>query len=351
MKPVRVPFQAKALFTRQLVTLLQGGVPLVRSLEALSLQSEYPGFGRVIERIAHQVESGHRFSDSLSRYPDLFPKIYVVMVEIGEQSGGLDHSMERLAGWLERDGHLLQRIRSALTYPAFIMALAGVLTLVIFYVVMPSFMGIFTEMQVELPLITRIVLGLTGAIRNPLAWLASGLVVGGLWLQIKRTWRDPHGQSFLYGLALQVPLLGGILWNGSTSRYCSAVDTLLTSGSSLDRTLRLSAAVSGSPVFLRDVENLTRSVTEGNLASEHMLHHPEVYSSTLAHMAAAGEEASRVPEMFARAGDFHALEMEGQVDTLKAALEPMMLAAVALIVGTIILSVFLPLYGFLNKIG
>ncbi|MFN8608223.1 MAG: type II secretion system F family protein [Vulcanimicrobiota bacterium] len=348
---MRIPFQALALFTRQLVTLLQGGVPLVRSLEALSLQSEYPAFGEVVRDITHKVESGHRFSDSLSRYPLIFPKIYVVMVEIGEHSGGLDHSMERLAGWLERDGQLRQRIRSALTYPAFILALAACLTLIIFYCVMPAFMGIFTEMQVELPLITRFTLGVTNAVRSPTAWLATVLLLAGVVRQVQRAWEDPGGRLFLYSLALQIPLLGGILWNGAASRYCSAAETLLNSGSGLERTLRLSASVSGSPLLQSDSARLTGTVSEGNLASEHMLEHSEIYSTTMAHMAAAGEEASRLPEMFGRAGDFHALEMEGQVETLKAALEPMMLAAVALVVGTVILSVFLPLYGFLSRIA
>lgn len=351
MPRVRIPFQALALFTRQLVTLLHGGVPLVRALEAVSLQSEYPAFGKVIEEITRRVESGHRFSDSLTRYPELFPKIYVVMVEIGEHSGGLHQSMESLAGWLERDGQLRQRIRSALTYPAFILSLAGVLTLAIFYWVMPAFLGIFSEMQVELPLITRITLGLTSALRSPSAWLATALILAGLTRQLKRTWEDQNGRLFLYSLALRVPLLGGILWNGSTSRYCSAVETLLNSGSTLERSLRLSAAVSGSPVLLADAPRLTSAVMEGHLASDHMLEHPDIYSLTMAHMAAAGEEASRFPEMFGRAGDFHAMEMEGQVETLKAALEPILLAGVALVVGTIILSVFLPLYGFLNKLS
>jgi type IV pilus assembly protein PilC len=348
---VRVPFPVRVLFTRQLVTLLNGGVPLVRSLETLSLQEDHPDFGRLIAFVTQQVESGHRFSDALSRFPYVFPKIFVVMVQIGEESGSLHQSLECLAGWLERDGQLLQRIRSALTYPAFVMAFATCLTLALFYLVMPPFLAIFTEMKVELPLITRLVMGITAAVRSPLAWLIAAGLLAGLIRQMQRTWKDPGGRCFLYGLALQIPLLGGVLWNGSASRFCCATEALLTSGSSLDRTLRLAAAVSGSPYLEQDSDKLTGAVTQGTPPSEHMAENPQHYSRTMAHMAAAGEEASRLPEMFGRAADFHGLEMEAQVDALKAALEPIMLMAVAGIVGTILLSVFLPLYGFLNKIG
>lgn len=347
---VRVPFTTRVLFTRQLVTLLHGGVPLVRALETLTMQDEQPEFGRVVESITHQVEAGHRFSVALSRFPLIFPKIYVVMIQIGEESGSLHESLKCLGDWLERDGHLMQRIRSSLTYPAFVMAFAVVLTLALFLVVMPPFLTIFTEMRVPLPLITRIVMGVTAAVRNPLAWLIGGSLVWLAFHQLRRAWLDPHGRVFLYGLARQVPLLGSVLWNGSSSRFCCAAEALLNSGSTLDKTLRLAAAVSGSPYLELDIENLTRAVTQGNLLSDYMRHNPEHYSHTMTHMVAAGEEVSRVPDMLGRAANFHEIEMEGQVDALKAALEPLMLLAVATVVGIILLSVFLPLYGFLNKI-
>jgi len=351
LRRVRVPFRHLSLFARQLVTLLQGGVPLVRSLEALSVQEEYPEFGRLIADVTRRVGSGYTFSQALSLYPQMFPRIFVVMVEIGENTGGLALSLERLAGWLERDGQLVQRVRSALTYPSFVMVLALVLTLLLFYSVMPGFLGIFAEMQIDLPLITRVVLGITQAVRNPLVWVGLGLLGLGLLRLARAAWRDPEGKVFFYELALHIPILRGILWNGGAARYCSAVETLLSSGTNLERTLRLAAAVSGSPLLLRDVDNLAGSVLEGNLASEHMALHPRIYSPTMAHMAAAGEEASRLPELFGRAAHFHSMEMESQLDELKAALEPIMLVAVASLVGTIILSIFLPLYGFLSRIG
>lgn len=351
LQRVRIPSRALVLFSRQFVVLLRGGVPLVQCLNALCLQDEYPDLGLVLVEVTRRVEGGHRLSEALANFPGVFSKIVVVMVQIGEKTGSLDDSMDRLAGWLERDGELMQRVRSALTYPAFIMALTVVLTLGLFYGVMPAFLGIFQDMHVELPLITRIVVAFTLAVRNPLAWLIGGLVLGLGWRQLKRTWADERGRVVLYRAATRLPVLGAILWNGSSARFCCAVSALLMSGSNLQSSLRLGAAVSGSPVLDRDVVPLSNAVMNGIQPSEYMMLHPAIYSRTMTHMAAAGEEASRLPEMFARASEFHGLEMESQVDALKAALEPMMLSAVAIIVGTIIFSVFLPLYGFLNKIS
>lgn len=347
---VRVSSQVLVLFTRQLVTLLEGGVALVKALETLTVQEEQPAFGSVVEQLAKNISGGHRFSDSLSRYPEIFPRVYVVMVQIGEESGGLTETLACLAGWLERDGKLGQRIRSALTYPAFVMVLAICLTLALFLIVMPPFMTIFQEMKVELPWITRVVMGVTRAVATPAAWVAMFLLGAGLVRQTRLAWRDPASRAFFYSLGLRIPLLGGILWNGSTSRFCFAGEALLRSGTSLAKTLRMAAGVSGNPLLEADREKLVHTVQEGNPASEHMLNHSDLYSGTLAHMMAAGEEVSRLPEMLLRAGYFHELEMESQVDALKAALEPVMLLAVALLVGVILLSVFLPLYGFLNQI-
>lgn len=343
--------KALVLFARQFVVLLRAGVPLVESLSTLCLQEEFPQFGRVIEQVTRRVESGYRLSDSLARFPGVFSKIFVVMVQIGEKSGNLDDSLDRLAGWLERDSELRHRIRSALTYPAFIIGLTLTLTMGLFYGVMPAFLNIFEEMHVELPLLTKMVIAFTHGVRNPLAWIVSGALLGAAWHQLKRSWEDERGRVVLYGLARRVPLLGSILWNGSSSRFCCAVEALLSSGSNLHSTLLLAGQVSGSPLLAQDVKRLARAIMDGEQASEYMLLHPEIYSATMTHMAAAGEEVSRLPEMFGRASEFHGLEMESQVDALKAALEPLMLAAVAVIVGIIIFAVFLPLYGFLNQIG
>jgi len=349
--PVRVPFQVLVLFTRQLVTLLNSGVPLVQSLDTLSLQSEHPRFGELITEISNKVQSGSRLSDVLSHYPSVFSRIFVVMVRIGEEGGDLDRTLERLAGWLERDGDMLIKARSALTYPAFVASLTLGLTFALFYVVMPAFLGIFADLGAQLPMITRVIIAITEGVRNPVVWGAGGVLVFWAGSELRLAWRRPEGKVFLYDLLLHVPLIGSILWHSSCSRFCAALEALLTCGSDLTRSLKLAAAVSGSPLLEKDSAHLAASVSLGNHPSQHMGEHPELYSNTMIHMAAAGEESSRLPEMLGRASEFHMLEMESSIDALKASIEPIMLGCVAAIVATIVLAIFLPLYGFLDKIG
>lgn len=347
----RVPSKVVVLFTRQFETLINSGVPMVQSLDTLSRQEEYPDFGLIVSEVSNYVSNGNNLSSSLSRFPQIFPKLFVAMVSIAERSGNLNECLRLLAEWMEKDSELSARIRSALSYPAFIMGTTALLTLGLFYGVMPSFLSIFEEMHVELPLVTRMVLALTKAIRSPLAWAVGLVLFFLLKTQLRRAWEDDDGRVFLYRLMVAIPVLGSLLRDGSSSRYCFAVQALLGSGNNLASTLRLSAAVSGSPLLEQDVPEIVKSVSEGELVSQHLNGNPEIYSQTIIHFVSAGEEASRLPEMFGRAGEFHQLQMEGHVDALKAALEPIMLGSVALIVGTIIFSIFLPLYGFLNQIS
>lgn len=348
---LRIPFQSLVLFTRQLVTLLYSGVPIVQSLDTLSYQSENPKFGEAVADISHRVSSGSRLSDALTHYPGIFSQIYVVMVRIGEQGGDLDRSLDSLAGWLERDGQMLQRAKSALTYPAFVAVLTTGLTFALFYMVMPAFLGIFSDLGAQLPLITRIVIAITEGVRNPAVWLGGLWLVGAFVHEIRLAWRTPRGRVFLYDLLLHIPMIGGVLYNSSCSRFCAALEALLGSGSDLSRSLKLAATVSGSPIIAQDADHLVASVVLGSQPSDHMYAHPEIYSATMTHMASAGEEASRLPEMLGRASQFHLLEMESSIDALKASIEPLMLGTVACIVAVIVLSIFLPLYGFLDKIG
>ena len=346
-----VPPQTLCIFSRQLATMLRNAVPIVQALETLSHQEEYPNFGEVVREIAEKVSQGHVVSHQMSFYPRIFSKIYVTLVQIGERTGDLDSSLERLSEWLERDNRLRERIKSALSYPIFVLILATGLTLFMFYTVLPSFLNIFKDMNVPLPLITRIVMFITEAVRQPGFWLLF-LGSGGVIVSVSReVLRTQKGRVGLWRVLKRVPLLGSMLVKGGCARYCMSVEAMLHSGMDLARTLRMAAGASGNPEFEMDAPNMEKSITEGEPVSEHMQIHPEIYPPSMAHMVMAGEQASRLPEMFGRAGGYFDLEMNYTVDALSAAMEPLLLASVASMVAVVILSIFLPLYSFLGNIG
>ena len=347
LKAARVPPTHITAFTRQMSALLSGGVPLVQALGALREQPECPPLGSMVEDIGATIASGSRLSAALAHYPKTFGKLYVTMAQVGENSGELEQSLERLAEWLEKDDSLRQKVKSALTYPMLVLSLAAVLTLIMFYTVLPGFVSIFEEMQTPLPLITQIVVWITKCVRNPICWGLGALGLWAAWAAWKAILANGNDYARFFQAAIKVPGLGGLLFHGTCARYCSALEVLLSAGMDSRRSFLLAGAASGSPLLEQDSQLLVQSVLEGIQISAYLAENPLIYSSTIIHLAVAGDEASRLPEMFKRAAYFHELEMQAKIDAVSVALEPILLSGVALVVGTVLVAIFLPLYSIL----
>lgn len=338
------------IFTRQMASMLKNAVPILQALDTLSHQVESPAFGEVIRQVCEKIEAGVPFSRCINYFPRVFPPIYTTMVQIGEQTGSLDDAMDRLGAWLERDDALRQRLKSALTYPAFVMCLSTVLTLGLFYTIIPGFVAIFTDMHIELPLITQIVVAVTNGLRNPGVVMTLLAVLGFSVSAFKKWTSRPAGMNQFYRLCLKVPLVSGMLTFGSLARYCAAMEALLTTGMDIAKALRLSASASGNPLIENDAQYLITSVIEGNPVGDYMREHPEVYPGTLTNLVSSGEESSRLAEMFGRTAGFYDMEMNYSVESLGAAIEPLMLFGVSFVVGTIVLSIFLPMYSYISHL-
>lgn len=339
------------VFTRQLSSMLTSSVPILQALETLSEQPDDPVFGEVVDSCAEKLQQGVSFSVAISRFPLIFPPIYQTMVQIGEKTGSLDEALNRLALWLERDQALRQRIRGALTYPGFVIILACLMALTVFYTIMPTFVSIFEDMQAELPIITQMMLGLTRALRNPPIVLCGLAAAMAGWTAFQ-TWRQtPAGSLQFYRLCKTVPLVGSMLVFGGIARYCSAMEALLVSGMTLTSALRMAGGACGDPLLQADSAAMVQSVSDGNLLAEHISKREDIYPNTLRGMLSVGEETSNLPEMFGRTAVYYELEMNFKVEALGAALEPLMLGVVAVVVATVILSIFLPLYSSLGKLA
>ena len=350
-KLVRAPSRLVVIFTRQLSSMLRNAVPISQALDTLSHQPENQGFGEIIRQIGGRLETGVPFSRCLSYFPRVFSPIFVTMVQIGEQTGTLDDCMERLSLWLERDDALNQRLRSALAYPGFVFVLSVGMTLALFYSVMPGFISIFRDMKMELPMVTKLVVWFTDALRNP-GTVFMGLALIGFAVKAFRSWTaTPAGMCQFYRFCLRVPILGGMLRFGSLSRYCAGMEALLTTGLDLAKALRMAATASGSPVINEDAPFVVESVIQGEQLSAYMRSRPEIYPMTLTNFVASGEETSTLPDMYGRTAVFYDMEMSYKVEALGASLEPIMLFGVSTMVGTIVLSIFLPLYSYIGNLG
>ena len=338
------------LFTRQLAVLFREGIPLAVALDGLS-QSEDPRMAAVVDHVAGLVSEGHSLSSALARFPLIFNRVYVAMINVGEKTGGLHQSLEVLAGWIERDNEWSQRIKSATSYPVFIVVLTFGMTFLLFHSVMPGFLGVFTDMKGQLPLLTRLMMVLTRAASNPGIWVLT-LAAGGFALVTLREYgRTEEGAKRLFRLLLPVPGLGELVHKATIARYACGMGTMLAGGADILISLKLAGQASNNPLLIADTPNLVEAVVGGEPISEHMLRLPDIYPPILAHMTRVGEEAGATSKMYLKVADYYSQEVEHLVDSLGAALEPMLLAMVGTMVGVIVLSLFLPLYSNLAQLG
>ncbi|MBI3924716.1 MAG: type II secretion system F family protein [Armatimonadetes bacterium] len=348
---VTVPPLRVATFTKQLAIMLRNGIPIMQALATLSHQEEYPNFGVVVSSLADRLGRGHSLSRSVAEFPRVFPPLFSAMMDLGESTGRLTESLDRLGDWLERDGDFFRRVKSAAVYPAFVVAVSALLTLALFYTVLPQFVQIFIGMGIQLPVITRVMIFLTDLVRNPGFWMLLGVLGCAGWIGLRRAWARPAGACAIFRILLRLPLAGRLLSYASTARFASAAEISLDTGLDLARTLELGARASGSPLILADAAQIVKSLTQGLQVSEHLGLRAGIYAPALAHFVRAGEEAGDLGIMLKKAASFYEEEVNHMIDTLSAVLEPFLLLGVAGIVGTVLLSVFLPMYSYLGQLG
>ncbi len=340
-----------AILSRQLSSMMEGGVPLVRCLDVLSEQNEDATLGRVLEDLACKLGQGFAFSKTLSLYPRVFPGVMVHLVATGESTGLLTKVVRRLAELLEAEENLVKQVRGALSYPIFILVLTFVLAMGLFSTVLPGFADFYRDFDVELPMLTQTLMGITAIIRNPWSWILSvPTIYGVVWL-VRRSWNIPEHRLVMFRGLIAIPLCGPIVEITCLARYCWVMELTQESGLDLLRSLRLAGEASGAPTLSTDAHRLVRGITDGEGLSDLIALRPDFYTPLLHQMVMMGEESSRLPESFARSAEWFAQDVEGRVQSLQAALEPVMMGAIAFFVGGIILAVFLPLYGLLDKLG
>lgn len=350
-KRLRVPSKTLVIFVRQLAIMLRSGIPVTYALDTLSHQPESKVMSQVVARLSKMLGEGHKLSHAMSFYPGIFDQVFVSMVAIGEESGQLDTTLDRLAGWRERDYELMRMVKGALTYPMFILGLTGTLTFFLFYSILPNFLHIFEEMKIETPLITKITMGITQAAQNPGTWLivtAASVAVYGL---IREQWKSEAGRIRLFSIIHEIPIVGRLVKLTSISRFAGAVETLMESGLGLQKTLRLGGQSSGSPIIEQASKDLIDRVRDGEPISEYVAMRVDLFPSAFAQYVATGEETSQVSKMMGQAGRLLDDEVTYKVEALGATLEPFLLGMVAGIVGFVLLSIFIPLYSHIGQLG
>lgn len=335
-------------FSRQWAMLIAGGINILQSLTILQNQCEDRDLRDCLEQVLRHVSQGHRLSHALSLHSRYFGTLFVAMVRLGEQVGGLNLALLRLSVWQERDQRLFQRWKSALIYPAFVLAVSAVLMFSVFFFVLPHFVEVFESFRMPLPWITRALLWVTKQLHNPLAWLVGGLIGFEGFRQIRLRWSQ--NKVVWVRLAQRIPGLGSLYRAVTLGRLSLALEASLSVGIPVVQAWSLAATVSACPLLQQDALRVIRCCKDGETLTE-ALEVSKLYPSTLVELIRAGEETGLMAPLVARAGEFYDQELDYQVGVFTALLEPLLLTGLSLMVMGLILSLLAPLYGILVQLA
>ncbi|OWZ84642.1 type II secretion system F family protein [Natranaerobius trueperi] len=329
-----------SLFSRQLSSMLDAGIPLTRSLFTLSEQVTNPVLKKAIGNIAENVEGGMSFSEALSQHSEVFSNLYISMVEVGEESGNLGVSLARLSDQLEKDKALRDNIQSATFYPSLVTLFAIVILTVMMIFIVPVFVDMFPR-ETTIPLPTQIIISFSDSIRNYwYLWVLAKLaVITG----IKYYLNTETGEKKWSQIKLSLPIFGPLVKKAVVGRFARTLATLLSSGISVLNALEKAGNTSGNKVIEEAAMNAVEKTQEGSSIAE-TLKENDAFPPMTIQMISVGEETGSLSELLDRIAGFYEEEVETMSKGLTSIIEPVMLVIVGLIIGFIVISMYLPIF-------
>jgi len=339
-----------AVFTRQLSALVKAGMPLLRSLEVLARQERNKPFRLIIERLGEQIRSGGTLSDGLQQYPKVFDRLYINMVRAGESGGVLAVVLERLAQFQEKSVRLNGRLRAAMTYPCIIMIVAVGIVAALMIFVVPKFQTIFetTLKGQALPPLTQVVITASHFLKDHV--LLAVLFVAGLIIALRIAVRSTRGGRVLDTLSLRVPVLGDLLRKTAIARFARTFGTLLPGGVPILDALRITRETSGN-VCIAEAITVVHDRVKGGDSVAAPLRATRIFPDMVPSMVEVGEETGALPEMLIRIADNYDEEVDSSVNALTSLIEPLMIVVMAVMVGTIVIALFLPIVRIIQSLG
>jgi type IV pilus assembly protein PilC len=335
------------VFTRQFATMINAGLPLVKCLSILSEQTESPVLTEVISDVQHEVEMGRSLSEALSKHPEVFKDLYTSMVRAGEIGGVLDDVLLRVATTLESEDDIRRKIKSALTYPVAMFAISILLLIIMLIFVVPAFENMFKEMGAELPLLTRLIMGISHFLLSWKGLLFLAVLVGAAFY-LRRWIKTPSGRRRLDSLKLKLPVFGNLFHKISLSRFSRTLGTLVASGVPILQALEITANTVGNVLVAEAVENVRTGVKEGESIARPLGQSP-LFPPMVTQMLAIGEETGALDTMLNKVSDFYDSEVSATVEALTSLLEPILIVFLGVVVGTIVISLYLPIFSLISQ--
>ena len=333
------------LFTRQLSTLQDAGLPLVRSVRILAGQLKPGLLKNSLNEIAEDVESGSSFSEALAKHPRVFDRLYVNMVRAGEAGGVLDTILARLADFKEKARKLRSKIIGAMIYPVAVVTIAITIVSLIMVFIVPKFEEIFVDFGAELPRMTKILIAVSG-IMFTWKWAILLVPVGAV-IFVKLIKQTHAGRLLIDRVKLYMPVFGAIVRKSTVSRFCRTLGTLISSGVPILEALNIVKDTSGNEVISRAIGKVHDSIKEGDTIAE-PLRQSGVVDDMVVNMVDVGEETGDLDKMLIKVADVYDEEVDGLVASMMSLLEPMIIVFLGLMVGAIVVSLFLPLISLMT---
>lgn len=330
------------LFSRQLATLIRSGISLLPALETLSEQATTGrAFRKILESMVDELRSGSSFTQTLAKHPKAFSEIYIKTITVGEQSGNLEIVLNQMADYMEKQGVIAKKIGSALTYPIMVMGLAVVVMIVLMVVVMPQLIGLFEAMSVELPLPTRILIGLTKFVSAyPIYLLVAGAVIIAalLWL-----FKQSTGRRVLDRIKITAPLIGTPMLLGELSRLSRTMSVLIKAGLNLQEIMEILPQATSNVVMQDALSQVNEGLILGEGLSEPMSR-ISLFPSLMIQMVTVGEESNTLDFTMGVVADFYEATAEEKMATLVGMIGPLSTIAISVGVGLIAISIVMPMY-------
>lgn len=328
------------VFSRQMATLVSAGIPLIQALDILSEQVEKESFKVILKEMHQDVQSGKSFSESMQKHNKVFSVLFINMVRAGESSGSLEEILDRVASYLEKTSALQKKVKSAMTYPVAVTAIAFLITFGMMTFVIPKFAEIFDGLGAPLPAITQTLINISRFMAAN--WI---LVLGGIggaifaFLQFIKT---PPGRLAWDSFTIKMPVFGPILLKVAVSKFSRTLATLVRSGVAILQSLEIVAMTSGNRKLELVIFSLMDSVKKGETISSQLIK-SDVFPQMVVRMIAVGEETGEMEEMLMKIADFYDTQVDAAVEGLTSLIEPLIIVFLGVVIGGIVIALFLPI--------
>ncbi len=329
------------IFTRQLSTMINAGLPLVQGLEILEKQQENPTFKKTLNEIRSDVEAGSTLADSMRKKPKVFDNLFTNMIEAGETGGILDTILTRLAAFMEKSMALKKKIKGAMTYPTICLAISLLILVVILVFVVPVFKSMFEGFGHSLPLPTQIVVNLSNFFKNNFLYIFIGLFI--VIMAVKKTYQTEKGRLFYDRTMLKAPVFGILLRKVAVAKFTRTLSTMLSAGVPILEALQVVAKTSGNKIIEKAVFRVGDSIAEGRPIAE-PLEESGVFPNMVVQMINVGESVGALDDMLEKIADFYDEEVDQAVENLTAMIEPFMMVFLGGMIGGIVVAMYLPIF-------